>query len=155
MTASADRERFPIANATLKCVLFVEDSDDDYVVAWHELKKIKLCNPVRRVRTVEELFDYLDGMVEYHDGKIYLVPAAIILDMRLPGIDGLQVQAMLRTNMKYRNIPIIPISGPERMTVLKTALELGADAYLVKPINGVSFKYVASKISLPLQFSEA
>ncbi|MGZ4964375.1 MAG: response regulator [Limisphaerales bacterium] len=152
MTATPNTEVFARADAPLKSILFVEDNDDDFLIARLQLDKIKLRNPVRHVRTAEELFDYLNGIGHYADRKKYPSPAVIILDMRLPGRDGLAVQAMLRANMKYRTIPIIPIGSPERVTMLKAALDCGANAYLLKPINGMTFKYVTDKIGLPLEF---
>ncbi|MDB6059332.1 MAG: response regulator with CheY-like receiver domain and winged-helix DNA-binding domain [Verrucomicrobiales bacterium] len=154
MTATAEAKNIETANVPLKSLLFVEDEENDFLYARKELNKLKLRNPVHRVSTAAELFDYLNGVGPYADREKFPKPAAIITDLRLPGIDGLQIQAQLRSNLKYRSIPIIPISSPERVAMLKAALELGADGYLLKPFKGPTFKYVVEKVGLPLEFAD-
>lgn len=122
-----------------RSLLFVEDNEDDFVLARYELRKLKITNPVHRVSTVEQLLNYLGGYDEYADRAEYPLPAVIFLDLRLPDISGLNAQAIIRSNLKYRDIPIIIISSNERLNALRSAVTLGANAYMVKPFCGKQF----------------
>lgn len=152
MTDTVEPKSVPRAPAPLPSILFVEDSDNDFVFARHELNKLKLRNPIFQVRTVEGMFDYLQGNGVFANRREFPKPAAIVLDVRLPGFDSLQVQAMLRSNIKYRSIPLIHISSPERVSMLKTAIDLGANGYLLKPFSGTTFQYLCKKLSLPVNW---
>lgn len=139
MTAILEPTVYESVGETLKSLLFVEDNEDDFVLARHELRKLKITNPVKRVATVEQLLNYLGGFDQYADRVKYPFPAVIFLDLRLPDISGLNAQAIIRSNLKYRDIPIVIISSNERLTALRSAVTLGANAYMVKPFNGKEF----------------
>jgi CheY-like chemotaxis protein len=141
-------------NGGLKCVLLVEDDTNDALMACRELSKLKLRNPVRRVQMFAEMVDYLKGEGQYAGVEVP-TPAVIVTDMRLPGGDGLQLQAWLRSTLKYKQIPIIAISSAERITQLRTAVDLGANAWMTKPFNGATFRQLAAKLRLELEFAEA
>ncbi|MGZ4961119.1 MAG: response regulator [Limisphaerales bacterium] len=138
-----------------RCVLFVEDNMDDFVFAIYELAKVKLRNKIRRVSTADEMLRYLRGVDQYLDRTTFAVPAVIVLDLRLPDSDGLEAQAMLRSSLKFRRIPLITISDATNTEQLQTTVELGADASMMKPFKGVDFKSIAEELRLPLEFETA
>lgn len=133
-------------------VLFVEDNPDDYALAQYHLKKLKLRNPVYRAHTAEEMLAYLRGEGIYRDRTQFPLPAVIVMDMRLPGSTGLEAQALLKSTLKFRKIPIVAISSSERTGALKSAVDLGADGYLLKPFNGMQFCRIALSLRLDLDF---
>lgn len=135
-----------------KAVLFVEDDSNDFILAQYHLKNLKLRNPVRCVPCVDILMDYLDGKGAFADRKQFPLPGVIILDQRLPGTAGLQVQARLRATLRFRDIPIIAISSPERVNILKSAVDLGANAYMLKPFRADDFCKLTRQLKLPLDF---
>jgi CheY-like chemotaxis protein len=139
-------------NAGPKCVLFVEDNLDDFSLACYALSKVKIRNKVMHVGSADEMLEYLRAMDGYLDRERFPVPAVIMMDMGLPGASGMEAQAMLRTNLRFRHIPIICISTSESMEQLKTAVELGADAWMLKPFSAVEFLNIARDLNLPLQF---
>ena len=145
------RKRAEIQSAP-KCILFVEDNVDDFIFASIALAKIRLRNKVARVSSADEMLAYLRAMDQYLNGERYALPAAIIMDMRLPGPDGIEAQAMLRSNLRFRKIPIICISGTESVAELKTAVALGADAWMLKPFSAVEFINIARDLNLDLAF---
>lgn len=120
-------------------LLFVEDSEDDFVLARYELQKLKITNPIHRVATVEQMLNFLGGFDQYADRERYPFPAMIFLDMRLPGGSGLNAQAIIRSNLQYREIPIVVISSGERVNSLRSAVALGANGFMVKPFCGKDF----------------
>src|SRR6476619_1309661 len=87
-------------------ILFVEDCADDFVLARHEIRKLKITNPVQRIPDPRELIDYISGQGPYGGRSEFPVPAMIVLDLRLPGSSGLDIQAALRSNLKFRHVPI-------------------------------------------------
>jgi CheY-like chemotaxis protein len=139
-------------NSARRCVLFVEDNVNDFLLACYAMSQIKLRNRVMHVGSADEMLEYLRGVDEYLDTDKYPLPAVIIMDMRLPGASGLEAHAMLRTSLRFRSIPIICISTSESITELKTAVSLGADAWMLKPFKAVEFLNLARDLDLPLEF---
>ena len=152
MTSETEIRKKSELNAAPKCVLFVEDNIDDFSLACYALSKIKLRNKVMHVGSADEMLEYLRAMDEYLDRERYPVPAVIVMDMRLPGASGIEAQAMLRTNLRFLHIPIVCISTSESIKQLKTAVELGADAWMLKPFSALEFLNIARDLKLPLQF---
>jgi CheY-like chemotaxis protein len=142
-------------NSAPKCVLFVEDNIDDFGLACRALSRIKLCNKVMHVGSADEMLEYLRAMDEYLDRDRFPVPGVIVMDMRLPGASGMEAQTMLRTNLRFRHIPIICISTSESIDQMKTAVDLGADAWMLKPFSAVEFLNIARDLKLPLQFDKS
>jgi CheY-like chemotaxis protein len=139
-------------SGNLKVVLFLEDDADDFVFARHQLKKLKLQNPVLRFPTGDDLMAYLRAQRDGGDRKTSSLPAVIIIDQRLPRSNGLAVQASLRASLQFRKIPLIAISSDDRINALKSAVQLGADAYLTKPFQSKEFLRLAFSLRLPLAF---
>jgi CheY-like chemotaxis protein len=135
-----------------RCVLFVEDNLEDFAFATYQMARLKLRNNIRRVSTADEMLEYLRGVDQYLDRTRFPMPAVIVLDMRLPGSNGLEAQAMLRSSLRFRRIPLITISSAEYADQLQTSVELGADGSMVKPFNGAEFKRIVEDLRLPLEF---
>jgi CheY-like chemotaxis protein len=135
-----------------KAILFVEDNLDDFIAATIALGKIRLRNKIIRVASADEMLAYFRGVDQYLDRDRYALPAVVIMDLRLPRRDGLEAQAMLRCNLRFRHVPIIFISSCERVTQLKQAVELGADAWMLKPFNALEFLNIARNLNLELEF---
>src|SRR5437868_6644778 len=110
MTASQDAGTSNGAT-DLKAVLIVEDDAHDFQLELRELKKLKLQNPVIHVSSVEELMQFMKGEASFADRQTNSLPAVVLLDMHLRAADGLDAAAWLRSQLKFRKIPIIAISG--------------------------------------------
>jgi len=132
--------------------LFVEDDENDFMLACAQIAKMNLRNPVYRVRNEEELFRYLYGGGEFVDREKFPAPVVIVLDLRLNGISGLEIQARLRASLKFRSIAIIVISSSDKLAQLKGAVELGANAWMTKPFDHADFTKVSADMRLPLEF---
>jgi CheY-like chemotaxis protein len=152
MKSETEMRRLSELNNARRCVLFVEDNIDDFSLACYALSRIKLRDRVMHVGSADEMLEYLRAMDRYLDTERFPVPAVIVMDMRLPGPDGLEAQTMLRTNLRFRHIPIICISSSESLPQLQTAVELGADAWMLKPFSAVEFLNIARDLRLPLRF---
>ncbi|MDB6058652.1 MAG: response regulator with CheY-like receiver domain and winged-helix DNA-binding domain [Verrucomicrobiales bacterium] len=144
-----------MATARSGAILFVEDNVEDFVIAHRQLRDCNVSNPVRCVPTAHHLTRYLEGSGDYADRDLYPLPAVIVMDLRLPEVDGLQAQAWVRSKLKFRKIPIIAISSEEQVKVLRSAVTLGADAFLLKPFKAREFFHLAEQKNLPVDYKRA
>jgi CheY-like chemotaxis protein len=138
--------------AAPKCILFVEDNLDDFIGATIALGRIRLRNKIIRVPSADEMLAYLRGVDQFMDRDRYALPAAVIMDMRMPRKDGIEAQAMLRCNLRLRHLPIIAISSSENVEQLKNAVELGADAWMLKPFSADQFTKIARELNLDIEY---
>jgi CheY-like chemotaxis protein len=136
----------------LKSVLLVEDDPNDVHLATRELKKLKLQNPVLHVSSVEEMIAFMKGEGAYENRGEFPLPKLILLDMHLKAADGLDAAAWLRSKSRFRKIAIVAISGSgtER---LRSAVDMGAHALMVKPFEGPEFIKVMEKLQVGLEFA--
>lgn len=154
MMASEEKKLVSKSSELPSGILFVEDNEDHFVLARHQLRKLKITNHAARVTTVDEMVAYLGGAGVYGDRTKYPLPTVIFLDLRLPQRGGLEAQAWLRSKLKYRNIPIVVISTPDMVTMLESAVRLGANARMTKPFNGQEFLRVVLEQKLPVTFAD-
>jgi two-component system response regulator len=155
VTSQTEIRRRDDLNAAPRCVLLLEDNFIDFDIATFRLGKIKLRNPIVRVCTADELMEYLRAVDSYLDRERFPIPAVVIIDQRLPGVNGLEAQGMMRSEVNCRRIPIIAISSSENLDALKNAVHLGADAWMVKPFDAEEFAKIAVLLELPVQFGDA
>lgn len=120
-------------------LLFVEDNEYDFIVACHQIQKLKIINPIHRAGTTEEMLDYLGGFDQYADRDRYPVPAIAFFNLHLPDGSGIGAQALIRSNPRYRQTPVIAISDREHVNSLRSAVALGANGYMLKPFAGDEF----------------
>ncbi len=118
----------------LKRILLVEDDRKDVELTLEALSEYNLANEVVVTRDGEEALDYL-----YRRGKFSTVadgnPAAILLDLKLPKINGLEVLAQIRGDEKLKKIPVIVLTSSRQEEDLKKSYDLGVNAYVVKPVD--------------------
>lgn len=115
-------------------ILLVEDDPDDLALDLRVLKQAGLDGEVAIARTGNEAIDYIFGTGPFADRG----PAAvdlILLDLRLPGMDGLQVLQWIRAGEKTRRIPVLVLSGSREDRDVAEAYRLGVLQYLVKPLE--------------------
>ena len=153
MTPKENSKETARAAASLPTVLFVDDDNYDFALAYCALQKIKLRNPIQIVSTADELFRYLDGEKPFDDRAKFPMPAVIILDLLLPELAAIRIQAMLRASLKFRHICIIAIGNPDKKLALQTAVDCGANGYLFKPFTGEAFRNIAARLGMPVEFA--
>jgi two-component system, response regulator len=122
-------------------VLLVEDSDDDAEMTMHSLSIHRLGNRIVRLRDGQEALDYffLDGGKE---STRHALPKLILLDIKMPKVDGLEVLRELRGNPMTASLPIVLLTSSAEERDLHMAYELHANSYIVKPV--VFEKFVES-----------
>jgi len=118
----------------LKRILLVEDDPKDVQLTLEALSEYNLANEVTVARDGEEALDYL-----YRRGKFKMVangnPSAILLDLKLPKVDGLEVLGKIKSDEKLKVIPVIVLTSSREEGDLEKCYKLGVNAYVVKPVD--------------------
>lgn len=113
--------------------LLVEDSEDDVVLLQRSFAKNKIVNPLRVVRNGQEAILYLEGTGRYRNRAEYPLPSIILLDLKMPGIDGFEVLEWVRQQPSLRMLRIIVLTSSDAISDVNRAYQLGANSFLVKP----------------------
>lgn len=124
-------------------ILLVEDNPMDVDLALRAFKKRKLMNPVEVARDGEEALAWVP---RWEAGE--LLPAVILLDLKLPRVDGLEVLRQLKAHALLRTVPIVVLTTSAESQDVKRAYELGVNSYIVKPVDFDKFVEVASQIEI-------
>ncbi len=124
-------------------ILLVEDNPMDVDLALRAFRKRRLTNPVEVARDGEEA---LAWMPRWEAGET--LPAVILLDLKLPRVDGLEVLRQLKAHPRFRSIPIVVLTTSAESQDVTRAYELGVNSYIVKPVDFDKFVEVASQIEI-------
>lgn len=122
----------------LKPILLVEDNPRDLELTLLALERSQLANEVIVLRDGADALDYLLRRNTYA-GRAEGNPAAMLLDLKLPKVDGLQVLAQVRAHPQLRSIAIVMLTSSQEQPDLQRAHALGVSAYLVKPVEFKDF----------------
>jgi len=116
-------------------ILLVEDREDDVVLIRRAFKEIGLMNPVQVVRDGEEAVAYLKGDGIFSNHEEQPLPALILLDLKMPRMDGFEFLAWLRQQPELLHLPVVVLTSSEELRDVHRAYALGANSFLVKPID--------------------
>ncbi|MFO0898652.1 MAG: response regulator [Pirellulales bacterium] len=122
----------------LKPILLVEDNPKDLELSLLALEQSQLANAVDVARDGVEALDYLYRRGQY-SARAQGNPAVVLLDLKLPRLDGLQVLETVRGDVELRNIPIVMLTSSREEEDLLRSYELGVNAYVVKPMAFQAF----------------
>jgi CheY-like chemotaxis protein len=121
-------------SALLKPILLVEDNPKDLELALVALEKTQLAKQVVTLRDGAEALDYLFRRGEYQS-RAEGNPAVILLDLKLPKVDGFQVLEQIRADASLRNVPVVMLTSSREKKDLIRSYNLGVNAYVVKPVG--------------------
>ena len=127
-------------------ILLVEDSPDDVELAMRALRKQHLLNDVIRVEDGAEALDFMYGKGSFAGRDVREQPKLILLDLKLPKINGLEVLATLKADVNLKHIPVVMLTSSREDPDIKQAYELGANSYIVKPVDFEQFMAAVSEI---------
>jgi CheY-like chemotaxis protein len=122
-----------MTNSTLKPILLVEDNPKDLELTLVALEKSNLANDVITVRDGAEALDYLFRRGSYAE-RITGNPAVVLLDLKLPKVDGLQVLERIKAEPSLQAIPVVMLTASREEQDLVRSYRLGVNAYVVKPV---------------------
>ena len=128
-------------------ILLVEDNPDDEALILRVLKGHNLSNAVVVARDGPEALDYLFGTGVY-EGQDVARPAVVLLDLKLPKIDGLEVLERLRRDERTRSLPVVILTSSDEEKDLARSYALGANSYVRKPVNFVDFSKAVSQLGV-------
>jgi CheY-like chemotaxis protein len=116
-------------------ILLVEDREDDILLIRKAFEKAELANPVYVVRNGEEAVAYLMGEARFLNRVEHPLPDLILLDLKMPKLDGFETLLWIRHQPGIRNIPVVILTSSEQLGDVTKAYALGANSFLVKPAD--------------------
>ena len=122
-------------------ILLVEDNPSDVELTLHALKRNNVTNPVHVARDGAEALDYLFG-----NGSRSPVPKVILLDLKLPKIDGLEVLKRVKGDPRTKRIPVVVLTSSREERDLVESYNLGANSYIQKPVDFGQFTDAVKQI---------
>ena len=131
-----------------RVILLVEDNVDDEVLAVRALKKNNVVNEVVVARDGVEALDYLFGTGAYAGRDLSLQPGVILLDLKLPKLDGLGVLKSLRADRRTRRLPVVVLTSSKEQQDLLQSYGLGANSYIRKPVDFNQFTEAIRQLGL-------
>ena len=131
-----------------RMILLVEDNPDDAELTLRALKKNNIANQVTVVRDGAEALDYLFGAGSHAGRDLKKQPALVLLDLKLPKIDGLEVLRRMRADARTRLMPVVVLTSSREERDLVESYSLGANAYVRKPVNFVQFTQAVRDLGL-------
>jgi two-component system, response regulator len=131
-----------------KVILLVEDNPDDELLTLRALRKNNVLNKVVVARDGVEALDYLFGTGEYAARDTAVMPQLILLDLKLPKIDGLEVLRRLRADERTRLLPVVILTSSREQQDMLDGYGFGANSYVRKPVNFEQFVQAIEQLKL-------
>jgi two-component system response regulator len=131
-----------------KIILLVEDNPDDETLTLRALKKNNISNQVIVARDGAEALDYLFGAGQYSGRDPDVTPQVVLLDLKLPKVDGLQVLRQLRANESTKFLPVVILTSSTEDQDRLTGYSLGANSYVRKPVDFNQFIEAVRQLGL-------
>jgi CheY-like chemotaxis protein len=131
-----------------KIILLVEDNPDDVVLTERALKKSHILNKLIVTKDGAEALDYFFGTGAFSDRDVSVMPEVILLDLKLPKIDGLEVLKRIRSDRRTKILPVVILTSSKEESDLITGYTLGANSYIRKPVNFNQFVEAIRQLGL-------
>jgi CheY-like chemotaxis protein len=131
-----------------KIILLVEDNPDDVALTMRALKKNHIGNEVVVARDGVEALDYLFARGSHAGRDIRRLPVVVLLDLKLPKVDGLEVLRAVRENEATRLIPIVVLTSSGEESDIISGYRLGANSYVRKPVDFEQFNTAIGQLGL-------
>jgi two-component system response regulator len=131
-----------------RSVLLVEDNPHDEALTLRAFKKSNILNPVKVVRDGVEVLDYLFGSGTFSGRDLTDVPAVVLLDLKLPRLDGLEVLRQMRADERTRLLPVIILTSSIEEQDLISGYALGCNSYIRKPVDFTNFIEAVARLGV-------
>ncbi|MGG6270327.1 response regulator [Leptolyngbya sp. AN03gr2] len=136
------------AMANQKVILLVEDNPDDEALTIRALKRNHIGNEIVIAHDGVEALDYLFGTGMYADRDVSIKPSVVLLDLKLPRIDGLEVLRRLRENESTRLLPVVILTTSSEEQDLLDSYSLGCNSYIRKPVDFLQFSEAIRQLGM-------
>jgi two-component system, response regulator len=131
-----------------RIILLVEDNPDDVALTLRALKKNNILNRVVVAEDGAKALDYLFGTGEFAGQYVKGLPAVVLLDLKLPKVDGLEVLRRLRADQRTKLLPVVILTSSKEEQDLIAGYELGANSYIRKPVDFDRFLEAARQLGM-------
>ncbi|MDB5032419.1 response regulator [Mucilaginibacter sp.] len=129
-------------------ILLVEDNVHDAELTIRSLKKINLANKLFHVKDGEEALDFIFAKGEFTGRQIDNKPKVILLDIKMPKVDGIEVLRQVKSNDATKTIPVVIMTSSREEQDIIASYNLGVNGYVVKPVNFEAFGKAISELGL-------
>lgn len=120
-------------------ILYIEDNPNDLELTLHAFKKHHLANEILIARDGEEALDLLFGKARKETDELTTIPKVILLDLKLPKVDGLEVLKAVKSDDRTKVIPVIVLTSSREEKDIVESYRLGVNSYIVKPVDFEKF----------------
>lgn len=127
-------------------VLLVEDNPSDAELTLHALRKAKFQNPIVHVKDGEEALDFVFCRGRFVERRIEDTPKVILLDLKLPKVDGLEVLRSLKEDARTCRIPVVMLTSSREEQDIVETYRLGVNSYIVKPVDFAKFGEAVERV---------
>jgi two-component system response regulator len=129
-------------------ILIVEDNPDDLEMTVRALRKAHLANHIQVVRDGAEALEFIFAHGSYADRKVENGPKVILLDLKLPKVDGLEVLRRVKADPRTKVIPVVVLTSSKELPDVSECYKLGVNSYIVKPVNFERFAAAVSELGM-------
>ena len=129
-------------------ILLVEDKASDAEMTIDALKKNNLANKLLHVKDGAAALDFIFAEGEYADRHIEQKPKVILLDLKMPKVNGIEVLQKIRADERTKNIPVVVLTSSKEDPDIKKCYDLGVNSYVVKPLAFDEFQKAISEVGL-------
>ena len=129
-------------------LLLVEDNPEDLKMTLRALKKANLANHIHIARDGAEALQFIFCEGEYSGRKIENVPKVILLDLKLPKVDGKEVLERIKSDPRTKMIPVVVLTSSKEQSDVVESYNLGVNSYIVKPVNFERFAAAVQELGM-------
>ena len=127
-------------------VLLVEDNPYDAELIMHALQMVTTVSNIKWVEDGEQALDFLQGTDIFADCLAVALPKLVLLDIKLPKIDGLEVLRLLKRDQNTRDIPVVMLTSSRMENDIRVSYQFGANSYVVKPVDFIDLKETTAQL---------
>ena len=132
----------------IKIILLVEDNISDIELTKRALKKTRILNPLIVCEDGNEVMDYFNGTGRFEGRNTSEMPSVVLLDIKLPIMDGHEILKWIRNNATTRNLPVVMLTSSKEEQDISKSYDLGANSYIRKPVDMAQFTECIKQLGL-------
>lgn len=131
-----------------KLILLIEDNIDDERLTLRALRRNNIMNEVVVACDGQEAIDYLFGSGTFAGRDMSVMPAVVVLDLKLPRLSGLEVLKRIRTDERTRRLPVVVLTSSEDASQVEESYALGANSFIQKPTDPAEFSEMVLQVAM-------